>query len=133
MPVQKMSTNLTQAMFDDQTATYTPSPTNAAGAGEAFASGTSPSYTAVPGTAVTLVPATDGSGSLVVNGVTGQSGTEVITGTYTNPDGTVADPVTLTFTMTTDPKEADVQTFGGSISTPVSQSPAPAPSSSKRP
>jgi|SRR5580698_608668 hypothetical protein len=125
-------TSLTQAMFDDQTATYTPSPTNAAGAAEAFATGTAPVYTAVPGTAVTLVPATDGSGSLVINGVAGQAGVEVITGTYTNPDGTVADPVTLTFTQSVDPTEADVATLGGSISTPTAQNPASS-KSSKRP
>ena len=43
MGVVKLATNLTQAMFDDQKATYTPSPTNAQGAAEAFATGTAPS------------------------------------------------------------------------------------------
>jgi hypothetical protein len=126
MPIQKLATNLAQAMFDDQTATYTPSPTNGQGAAEAFASGTNPTYTAAPGTAVTLIPSTDSSGKLVVNGIKGQAGVEVITGTYTNPDGTVADPVTLTFTQSVDPAEADVQSFGGTISTPVAQGPATA-------
>jgi hypothetical protein len=121
MPVTKLATNLAQAMFDDQTATYTPAPSNAQGQADAFAPGTNPTYTAAPGTAVTLVPATDSSGKLVVNGVKGQAGVEVITGTYTNPDGTVADPVTLTFTQSVDPAEADVQSFGGSISTPTAQ------------
>lgn len=131
-PIAKIATNLSQNMFDDQTATYTPSPTNSQGAAEAFATGTAPVYTAAPGTAVTLVPATDGSGSLVVNGVAGQAGVETITGTYTNPDGTAADPVTLTFTQSVDPTETDVVTLGGSISTPVPQNPAPA-SAKRRP
>lgn len=121
MPIVKLATNLSQAMFDDQKATYTPAPTNAQGAAEAFATGTAPVYTASPGTAVTLQPATDGSGSLTVLGVKGQAGTEVITGNYTNPDGSAADPVTLTFTQSIDPTEADVKSFGGTISTPVAQ------------
>ena len=120
MPM-KMGTSLAQNMFDDQKATYTPDPTNAQGVKEAFATGTAPVYTAAPGTAVTLTPATDGSGSLLVTGVKGQAGVEVITGNYTNPDGTVADPVTLTFTQSVDPAEADVKTLGGTISTPVAQ------------
>lgn len=121
MPIEKLSTNLTQAMFDDQKATYTPAPTNAAGAGEAFATGTAPVYVAAPGTAVTLQPATDGSGAVTILGVKGKAGVEVITGNYTNPDGTAADPVTLTFTQSIDPTEADVKSFGGSISTPIAQ------------
>ena len=121
MPVKSLGpTALTQNMFDDQKATYTPSPTNGAGVAEAFPTGTAPVYVAVPGTAVTMVPATDGSGSLAVLGVKGQSGVEVITGTYTNPDGTTA-VVTLTFTQSVDPTEADVASLGGSISTPVAQ------------
>lgn len=115
------ATALAQNMFDDQTATYTPAPSNAQGVSEAFPTGTAPTYTAVPGTAVTLTPLTDGSGGLVVTGVTGQAGVEVITGTYTNPDGTVADPVTLTFTQSVDPAEADIKTLGGTISTPVAK------------
>jgi hypothetical protein len=115
------ATSLSQNMFDDQTATYTPAPTNAQGVSEAFATGTAPVYTAAPGTAVTLTPATDGSGSVAITGVTGQAGVEVITGVYTNPDGTVSDPVTLTFTQSVDPAEADVKTLGGSISTPVAK------------
>jgi len=123
MPIGKLgaATSLAQNMFDDQTSTYTPAPTNAQGVAEAFATGTAPVYTAAPGTAVTLTPATDGSGSVAVTGVTGQAGVEVITGNYTNPDGTVADPVTLTFTISVDPAEADVKTLGGSISTPVAK------------
>lgn len=121
MPIQKLAANLSQNMFDDQTATYTPAPTNAQGVAEAFPTGTAPAYTAAPGTAVTLVPATDGSGGVAVTGVTGQAGVEVITGTYTNPDGTVADPVTLTFTQSVDPAEADIKSLGGTISTPVAK------------
>jgi hypothetical protein len=130
-PIAKVSANLTQAMFDDQTATITLQPVNAQGAAESFPTGTAPIYTAVPGTAVTLVPATDGSGSCVVNGVVGQAGVEVITAAYTNPDGTVAAPSTFTFTQSVDPAEADVATLGGAISTPVAQNPAS--TKSKRP
>jgi hypothetical protein len=115
------ATSLSQNMFDDQKATYTPSPTNAQGVAEAFPTGTAPVYVAAPGTAVTLTPATDGSGGVDIIGVTGQAGVEVITGTYTNPDGTAADPVTMTFTQSVDPAEADVKTLGGSISTPVAK------------
>jgi hypothetical protein len=113
------ATALAANMFDDQMATYTPAPTNTQGVTEAFATGTAPVYTAAPGTAVTLTSLTDGSGGLTVTGVTGQAGVEVITGVYTNPDGTVSDPVTLTFTQSVDPAEGDVKTLGGSISTPV--------------
>lgn len=132
MPIQKLATSLAANYFDDQTATYTPDPTNAQGVKEAFATGTAPVYVAVPGTAVALVPATDGSGSLVMNGVTGQAGVEVITGNYTNPDGTPADPVTITLTMSVDPAEADVATLGGTISTPTPINPVAA-KSAKRP
>ena len=115
------ATALAQNMFDDQTSTYTPAPTNAQGVAEAFATGTAPVYTAAPGTAVTLTPLTDGSGGLKVTGVTGVAGVEVITGVYTNPDGTVSDPVTLTYTQSVDPAEGDVKTLGGTISTPVAK------------
>jgi hypothetical protein len=132
-PIAKVSANLTQSMFDDQTATITLQPVNAQGAAESFPTGTSPVYTAAPGTAVALVPATDGSGSCVVNGVPGQAGVEVVTVNYTNPDGTqAAAPSTFTFTQSVDPAEADVATLGGAISTPVAQNQAAA-KSSKRP
>jgi hypothetical protein len=113
-------TELAQNMFDDQKATYTPAPTNAQGVAEAFPTGTAPVYTASPGTAVKLTPATDGSGSLLVTGVPTVAGVEVITGVYTNSDGTTA-TVTLTFTQSVDPAEADIAVLGGSISTPVAQ------------
>jgi hypothetical protein len=121
MPIAKLAANLTQAMFDDQTATITLQPVNAAGAAEAFPTGSAPVYTVSPGTVVAIVPATDGSGSCVVNGVPGQSGTEVVTANYTNPDGTAAAPSTFTFTQSVDPTESDVATLGGAISTPVAQ------------
>lgn len=133
MPIAKLAANLSQNMFDDQTATITLQPVNAQGVAESFPSGSAPVYSAAPGTAVTLVPATDGSGSCVVNGVTGQAGVEVVTAAYTNPDGTVAAPSTFTFTQSVDPAEADVQSLGGSISTPVSQNASAKPKVSHRP
>jgi hypothetical protein len=136
MPIGKLgaATTLAQNMFDDQTCTYTPAPTNPAGVPEAFPSGTAPVYVPVPGTAVALVPATDGSGSVIINGVTGQAGVEIITGTYTNPDGTTA-TVTITMTQSVDPAEADIATLGGTLSAPVSINPAAKPkvASTKRP
>src|SRR5271165_4278494 len=99
MAIAKLAANLSQNMFDDQMATITLSPVNAQGVAEAFPSGTAPVYSAAPGTAVKLTPATDGSGSCLVAGVAGQSGVEVVTAAYTNPDGTVAAPSTFTFTQ----------------------------------
>ncbi len=125
---------LTQAMLDDQEATITLQPTNSAGAAEGFPTGSAPVYTAVPGTAVKLTPATDGSGSCLVEGVPTVAGVEVVTAAYTNPDGTAAAPSTFTFTQTIDPTEGDIQNLGGAISTPVSQNPAAKPAvSAKRP
>ena len=88
--------------------------------GEAFPTGTAPVYTVAPGTAVTIAAKTDGSGGLVVTGVTSVARVEVITGIYTNADGTTA-TVTLTFTQSIDPAEADIASLGGSISTPVAK------------
>src|SRR5580704_1008603 len=113
-------TVLNQSMFDDQQATYTPAPTNAAGASEAFPTGTAPAYTVSPGTAVGITPLTDGSGGLLIQGKPGVAGAEVIAGVYTNADGSTA-TVTMNFTQTVDPAEADIQSLGGTISTPVAQ------------
>lgn len=118
MPIQKLSSNLEQAMFDDQKATITLSPTNAQGVPEAFA--TAPTYTVAPGTAVTITPSADGV-TCLVTGITNQAGDEVVTASYTNPDGSVADPSTFTFHQSVDPAEGDIKSLGGSISTPVSQ------------
>ena len=114
------ATSLSQNMFDDQQATYTPAPTNSVGVAEAFPTGTAPVYTAAPGTAVKITPLTDGSGGLLVQGVPTVAGVEVITGVYTNADASTA-TVTMTFTQSIDPAEADIATLGGTISTPVAQ------------
>jgi len=127
---------IVQPMLDDQTSTITWTPE-----GEPDASGnptpgaiptgaTSPVTTASPGTAVTVVQDPTGLAP-VVNGIKGQSGTEVITVTFTNADGTVAtnSGAPVSFVITVDPAELDVSGFGASVSTPVPQAPA----SAKRP
>lgn len=110
----------TQAMLDDQKDTMSIAPVNSQGQPTALPSGsTPPTYAAAPGTAVTLTPAADGL-SCVVTGVKGQSGTEVVTASFTNADGTVATG-TATYTITVDPTELDVASFTVTTDTPVAQ------------
>lgn len=118
--ITSLGNSVTQAMLDDQTDTMSIAPVNSQGAPTALPTGsTPPTYTSAPGTAVTLAPAADGL-SCVVSGVKGQAGTEVVTASFTNADGTVATG-TATYTMTVDPTELDVAGFNVTTSTPVAQ------------
>ena len=111
---------LTQNLYDDQQCTITLAPTNAQGVAESFPSGSLPSYSIAPGTAGTITPDPTGVTCAYV-GKKGVAGTEVVTASYTNPDGTVAEPSTFTFVQTIDPAEGDIANLGGSISTPIAQ------------
>jgi len=107
----------TTNMLDTQQATITETPNNPLAPGDLI------SYVAVPGTAVKLTPSTD-SLSCLVQGITGQAGTETVTASYTNPDGTVATPDVQTFVQTVAVPVVDVTALSGAVSTPVAQAPA---------
>jgi hypothetical protein len=124
---------ISQPMLDDQMALVHWLPLEADGTPGAIPSGVAaPVTTVAPGTAVTLDGSADPSGlSVNVKGIKGQAGTEVVTVTYTNADGSVATG-SVTFEQTLDPAELDVAGFSATIDTPVAQTPTPA-ATSRRP
>lgn len=110
----------TTPMTNAQMATITETPDNAQGAATPLPAGLI-SYAAVPGTAVSLAPSVD-SLSCLVSGIAGQTGTEVVTASFTNPDGTVATPDVQTFVVTAAVSPVvDVTSLVGTVSTPVAQ------------
>ena len=118
--VKSLGAPASQAMLDDQKNVMSLTPVNTGGATTALDPGQPvPAYASAPGTAVTLAAAADGL-SCAVAGVHGQSGTEVVTASYTNKDGTVA-TATDTYTITVDPTELDVAGFNVANSAPVAQ------------
>ena len=121
MAVKSLGNAVTQAMLDDQKDTMSIQPINSAGQPTALPTGsTPPTYSASPGTAVTLTPAADGL-SCVVTGVKGTvSATEVVTASFKNADGSVATGQ-ATYTITQDPAELDVASFAVTTDTPVAQ------------
>lgn len=87
--VFKLGTPGVFSMTDMETLTSTMEPMQADGVTPAvLAPGDMILHVIAPGVAATIVPSAD-SLSYAVIGVTGQAGVEVITSSYTNPDGTV--------------------------------------------
>lgn len=122
-----------QTMLDDQMALMHVTPQDSNGNPTSLPTGAAvPTYSAAPGTAVTLDPSVDATGlSCNVKGIKGQAGVEVVTVSFTNPDGTIATG-TAQFTQSIDPAALDIAGFGVTVDTPVAQTPA-APVSSRRP
>jgi hypothetical protein len=119
--VKSLGTPFSQSMLDDQQAVMTASPLEADGTPGAFATGVLPVWTVSPGTALTLDTTTDPTEvTAIAKGIHGQAGTETVTVTYTNPDGTVATGGG-TFTMTVDPAELDVSSINVTVGTPTAQ------------
>jgi hypothetical protein len=98
----------TFAMNDNQSNTATLAPVKADGSPASLAPGVLIQHVVAPGTALSIAPAAD-SLSYVATGIAGQAGTEVVTSTYTNPDGTVVS-TTNTYTIG-NPAALDVADF----------------------
>lgn len=126
MPAKFAAVVVSQPMMDDQKTVIHWLPQEADGTPGAIPPGATAPVTAIaPGTALQLDPAftPDPTGLNVgVQGLKGkgQSGTEKVTVSFTNADGSVATGE-VDFPMTTDPAELDVAGFGAIVDTPVSQ------------
>lgn len=70
--------------------------------------------------------------SAKVSGIKGQAGVATLTVSYMNADGTPATG-TATVTLTLDPAELDVGGFSATFDAPQAQTPAAAPTASRRP
>jgi hypothetical protein len=107
----------TVTMSDVQSSTATMAPLESDGVTPAvLAAGDLIVHVVAPGVAITIVPSAD-SLSYVATGVAGKAGTEVVTSTYTNPDGTVVSN-TNTYTIG-NPTTLDVASINISNSAPT--------------
>lgn len=98
----------TFSMDDNQKNIATLAPVKADGSPATLAAGVLIQHVVAPGVALSIAPAAD-SLSYDASGIAGQSGTEVVTSTYTNPDGTVVS-TTNTYTIG-NPAALDVADF----------------------
>ena len=110
-----------QPMLDDQQAVATAQPLDASGNDISLPAGAVPTWSISPGTAATLgTPDPTGLTVPVIGVLHGTPGSETVTVSYTNSDGSIATG-SIVYIMTDDPVEGDVGAFGVSSSTPVAQ------------
>lgn len=112
-----------QTMLDDQMALVHWQPLEADGVtpGAIPTGSAAPVTSASPGTAVTVDNTVDPTGlSANVKGIKGQKGDEVISVSFVNADGTTARGQ-VTITITPDPAELDVSSFGATVDSPIPQ------------
>lgn len=122
-PVHSFKATVSQSMLDDQKALMTAQPLDSAGNPTSIPSGAAvPVWSVAPGTALKVaVPSTDPTAlTCEATGVKTVAGTETVTISFTNADNSVATGEVV-FTMTIDPAELDVTSFGITVSAPVSQ------------
>jgi hypothetical protein len=120
--VKSFGNAITLTMLDDQMVTLTAAPVDDNGNPIALPTGGVPTWATSPGTAGTVSAAADPTGlTAVFSGIKGQAGTETVTVSFTNSDGTVATG-SAGITTTIDPLELDVNSFTVTAGTPSPQS-----------